>query len=1588
MGNPRPLNEGELLLAKQRGLDPKRIAIDDATGEVLESDDSAGGPATQDQRVSPTTAINAESSSKMGAAGRGFLSSVIPAIGGRLAGAGAGALALTPFGPPGEVIGGIGGAIAGGAAVGKAQDWALNKLGEHIPFIKDFQRQRQVDAEVHPYATQIGGLGSAAVGGGGGLIANSAKEAAKQAGIQGGVDVGLQAWENKGKVDPIQALLSAAGGAALSRPAPSVRRIERGLLSPVMGKSTAIDKAIEAVAPHVDYDTPPVVKPAIPDEGRYPHQRADWKPDALLSASNEQLASVGGPIEKALIILKEKGVNPTPEILMQLSMGGEGKIGQTVQTILRNKLPETVEQSQRLGNASAANQEQLAELQNRQATQAAVEGLVPKETPAKSAAESAAAIMARPGEVKSVNKDLADYKAKQVQLNKLKALHGKLSPEDQIALEPVIRQHEENLYKQADSLLNAADERLNYGDRSGETKLSTLSEETPPAETEVIPQSQPLQPSKPASVVEQAEIPLTTPKVSTPAPKPEVTVPEKPATVAAQTELMRQGNTPRKAVLITKGMKMPVLQPNETPTMTVKGTVVHDRSVSPIEVQRLAREDKLGSLLGYGVEGKPAGATEVVTVSKPDKTPVQEVLTNEETKPKVMEAAKATAQPGDKITIAKPEDTVFNRIGKGTTVEVDGKTHTVSQVGLSGNVGWKGNTLARMSKDEFLKKLTDGSLKVVAGAAKGIKEGEVASPKDLDKSNLDSLVNLANVKNVRNSLANKLKIIIQDEPEFLRYSGSEGKFLSEQSPEKQVEIYNKYLKALDETSSGGGMKLKGGLNKKNEGGFVDLGAIEALKKKVKDTWYRVRGPMNRMLESGDPIKYKFAKTVQEMNEQRDRRIGELSQPITENRLTVNEEKAVNDYLMERKYTGASNIKLNAAQTKLLDAVDAMYAATGNEKLSPDAPLIIEYDGNGKETHRPFKMTPGYVDENFSPAVRKTLASNDSAAKAEIRSSVRNWILKNNPEMTFDQADAYARNRVFGPVLGEEGINPEFKAARFAQGIGIPPELRGSAIEAALRHARKHATDMAWHQKIESNEVLNNALDLRVNGKGEKTPDVVYNENGKAIRQDLAGDTDVKDILADYVGTRKSGARTFENLNYVATSGKVQTWSQIRNLLTTPTSLMAHMNPSEYKYAIKGLMDAFSSKEQRASIMRGATRPDFNLGQTAALDAGEGASRLADMLGDVSGSLVKGAKAINKVTGVEYMEKVQRTFAESAGRSIARNRLSQGDVEFMNKWGPIEWRKWDPERLVDYIGVRISKASSGSYNAEELPSGLLQGANNIIKPFLSLSRQPIGQFNRYVDNVIKPARNGNLKPLIGSVLGGVLSTTGINYLTEQIMDRKPKELTAEEYLKLGGKDKAYTLFSKAMTANYAGILSSLLFSAEQLRTGEASFGFNNVLMSTAEDTAKRIGQYVRAVDDGTVEPVDGLATLAGSLLQDNIQLFKVLNPPEKSHKREERLARRTGYLPEKNIGAGNIRDPFSAAEAYRQDDPAMLRKHIINSAMKTGQLPSPTTALLDPRVYGFIKDSDSLEAARSAAKEDLTTTAKRQSTYYRALANRP
>lgn len=697
---------------------------------------------------------------------------------------------------------------------------------------------------------------------------------------------------------------------------------------------------------------------------------------------------------------------------------------------------------------------------------------------------------------------------------------------------------------------------------------------------------------------------------------------------------------------------------------------------------------------------------------------------------------------------------------------------------------------------------------------------------------------------------------------------------------------------------------------------------------------------------------------------------------------------VDKYLIEMKRAGSSTVTLSPEEQAAANATQNLYKNFGYYRQ-----LFGPYV-NDNGTMRPMMMKPNYVGEMEHPnlgGVIRSPTQEQMLDSNQLRDDFINF-MGTNASMTPEEA-LKAWDDKKGDVLGDSGYSPEARALRMKEGPGLPDSIRDQdPLRVLKRYLNRGMADINYHQEVEQDPVMLQLLGLPDNGRGQPRPAIVNDPyTGRPIQgHPLKGNEYVKAMLEDYSGNFSGKAQIGEKFNHTANTFLQGTLTQAVNFVSSLGASVEKTPVKLWPQIIKAAATSFTKGATQDAINAGAARSSKNILPTVSHDMDSAVTQINN--------------AWSKYTGAEGLARANDVAMFTLGKAVARNALSTGDAAFIKKFAPTDLHKLSMDQAIDHMGTAFAKQFTGSYTGEGLPASMLRTDNSPWwAQYAKLSRWSVERFNHWFDNVYRPATTGDLEPLLKSMVVGLGVTAPlINKMKEIVMDRKPKELTWAEYLKLGGRDHAYTMFSKLQTASNMGILGDMMFAAVQGMEGEVPRGFNNIMLNTIDNTVTRLLQFTQGVASGGFNIGDA-GRIGLEAVKDNNQVLKILlnkyqgNPD--TGNREEKIAERLGYKSSTGgTGSPDLPNPISVTGAYRNEDDGRLAR-IMNKRGEEGKkVLKPQSAfegrktpqLLEGRpvnYYEFIRDAQGEDAMNKAVDRDANETMRRYQVLARALERR-
>jgi len=444
---------------------------------------------------------------------------------------------------------------------------------------------------------------------------------------------------------------------------------------------------------------------------------------------------------------------------------------------------------------------------------------------------------------------------------------------------------------------------------------------------------------------------------------------------------------------------------------------------------------------------------------------------------------------------------------------------------------------------------------------------------------------------------------------------------------------------------------------------------------------------------------------------------------------------------------------------------------------------------------------------------------------------------------------------------ESGI--PFSGARKPEGYPLPPSWRSDDLIGNLNnYTRRSATDYAYQQHVESSPEAMAALGAKSYFNDQPIP-----ANILASTANVINDPSVQSILREYRGTpaQKVGGNLTDlgKAVSVATIGPV---SKVGDIGTSLVKGLVYLPAGEYT---SGLVDFTNRLGDWASLKERSYASGLNK-----RDAAQNMRQVLGIGDDSVSFMAKAAETLSKFTGLNQLETVARTIAQGWGETVVKynKRLAlSGDknaTQMLDTLSP-DWRTRSDADLAAQVGRLLQ----GSYDMRQLPASVLEGA---AAPYLTWSKWSIGQYDSFMKYALQPAMQGNVKPLIGQMLIGVLGGGAVSAVQEWINNREGKDITwneLESWMQQnqgqlgadGGQllgQKLLTMAQKLGTFGFAGDVAKMV--VDTAAGGTAQGVATMPALDAVYDISKRVAAATKALDDG-----EDFGLVLKALMQDSV-----------------------------------------------------------------------------------------------------------------------
>lgn len=446
----------------------------------------------------------------------------------------------------------------------------------------------------------------------------------------------------------------------------------------------------------------------------------------------------------------------------------------------------------------------------------------------------------------------------------------------------------------------------------------------------------------------------------------------------------------------------------------------------------------------------------------------------------------------------------------------------------------------------------------------------------------------------------------------------------------------------------------------------------------------------------------------------------------------------------------------------------------------------------------------------------------------------------------DEKFADMQNIVAKPPGIESGVS--FAGARKPEGYPLPPSWRSDDIIDILNnYTRRSATDYAYQAHVESSPVAMAALGAKTMLNNQPIP-----ANVLASTPNVVTDPSVQSVLREYRGTPAQKTEgLLQSAGRLTSAATIGTVSKVGDIGTSMFKGLAYLPGSEYA---AGLSQFVNKIADWAALKERSYASGLNK-----RDAAENMRQVFGIAEDSTAFMDKAARVLSKVTFVNDLESVARVIAQGWGETVVgiNKKLALGGdknaLQMLDTLSP-DWRTRSDADLAAQVGRLLQ----GSYDMRQLPASVLEGA---AAPYLTWSKWSIGQYDSFVKYAIQPAMQGNMKPLMGQMLIGLLGGGAVSAVQAWLNNREGKDITWKELEAWmqqnqgelgsdGGQllaQKLLTMAQKMGTFGFAGDLVKMTLDAAA--GGSAQGVATMPAVDAIYDVSKRTAAAIQALDDG-------------------------------------------------------------------------------------------------------------------------------------------
>jgi len=624
--------------------------------------------------------------------------------------------------------------------------------------------------------------------------------------------------------------------------------------------------------------------------------------------------------------------------------------------------------------------------------------------------------------------------------------------------------------------------------------------------------------------------------------------------------------------------------------------------------------------------------------------------------------------------------------------------------------------------------------------------------------------------------------------------------------------------------------------------------------------------MDALIKQGGPFE-RVGSTIRDASNTRDYKLGEWSSKYSlATKLRPDDQVRLFNHLAQEFDSG---VRSNPA-AELKPAYDQLR----NEYLPA---IVNDYNAQGftvRDTagQRARGTNPTYIPlHDIADDVNTILTTKQGSPEyTKLENDFKQWNtqLRQADGATLQEAQRYANDKfveklqITAKTPGIESGIP-FSGSRKPEGYPLPPTWRSDDLIGNLdNYTKRSATDFAYQKHVESSPEAMAALGAKTMLNNQPIPANILASVTPVINNDS-----VQSVLREYRGTpAQKNDGMLAGIGRSVSAATIGPVSKVGDIGTSLIKGLVYMPAGEYT---SGLIDFTNRLGNWAALKERSYASGLNK-----RDAAQNMRQVLGIADDSVNFMDKVARVISKGTGLNQLESVARTVAQAWGETVVKYNKTLalgGDksaLKMLDTMSP-DWRTRSDADLAAQVGRLLQ----GSYDMRQLPASVLEGA---AAPYLTWSKWSIGQYDSFVKYAIKPAMQGNVKPLIGQMLIGVLGGGAVGAVQEWLNNREGKDVSwneLESWMKQnqgqlgsdGGQllaQKLLTMAQKLGTFGFAGDIAKM--SLDAASGGSAQGVATMPALDAIYDVSKRAAAAAKALDDG-----EDFGLVMQALLKDSV-----------------------------------------------------------------------------------------------------------------------